>query len=1852
MKRFFTLTPEVLFTFPAKWKGQYLIFLVCILVFSFAILKPWQNGLDAPEPMGKFLNGNFPALTPGGSGWDVENAFPNLTFVDPVDMEEIPGHNKFVIASKIGELWVIDKNSSASTKQKILDISNNTKAVADGGLLGILLHPQFTQVNSPNAGYIYVFYKYTPDKNLNTQSAYMRLSRFTMDLNTYVINPSSEMILFQQYDRHEFHNGGSMFFGPEGFMYICVGQEGAPEYSETSTQRFDLGLFSGIMRIDVDMDPSRSHPIRRHPVDVATLPAGWPASMSQNYYIPNDNPWQDPSGQSLEEFYALGIRSPHRMSYDPVTGWIWLGDVGTARREEVNIIKESDNCQWPILEGDRPGVLPDMPPSGIGNDTPPYLSLTRDIATCVIGGFVYRGQKWKDQLEGIYLFGDHVSRNIMAIDYDPTGSNTHDYFHDLNDIEILTTVPAEGVGNKSGIAHFDTDAEGEIYVLKLFGTNQDGGKIYKLKQATFNPEPPALLSQTGFFSDLSTLTPAAGVIPYSVNSPLWSDGAAKNRWVAIPNDGSYNTAEEQVQFTQSGDWVFPSGTVLAKHFELPIDETDLSKTVRLETRFSIKKDDGLMYFVTYRWNEAGTDAYLIDDAESRQISVKNADGHTEIQRWDYPSRFQCLSCHNPNAGDGLGLSTHQLNGDLFYPSTGRTDNQLRTWNALGIFNPSFTEAELGTFPKAYAIDDPSASLDLRIRSYLDANCAHCHQPDGGVYALFDVRFETPLAETGMIYGPTLGSYSFAPSFVVVPQDPEHSMLWIRDNSVDDDKMPPLGKLIVDDKYMPVLTEWINSLDHTQFDPCANLPETYLSDMVWLSVEGRIKRDVGHNGNTMTIEGVTYDKGLGVHSPSVVEFALDGLYSEFLTDIGLDDDCSGGQVIYRVFVDNVKVYESDKVFQADPAISLAIDVTGASRLRLEVDEVGNTYCDHSNWANARLKPLCDYQPSLPIAQPGNDKTFIDLDQNGSEDIQLDGSLSSDPNGTLVNYVWTLGSTTLLQGVTGTVNLPIGTHTIDLAVTDNDGNTTTETQVITVLSQLNQHPVANAGPDFGTADNGNDGIETVNLDASASTDPDGTITKYEWIYQGSVFAQTQTASLNLAIGTHTVLLAVSDDQGAQNVDELTITVGGNLLPTADAGLAQQVTDTDGDGLVLVNLDASASNDPDGSIIEYNWSKDGIPIANTAQTTYRLEGYGVHIFTVQVIDNRGGVASSTVQVEVLRPSSQVIALEAECASVGSLWTVNNDANAAGGKYVVFTGNDSPNKRSASQGPSETGADHLIRFDFHVASAGNYHVYARAKTPTGNDDSFWIRINGGPWRLWFEGFYLVTDFDWVNLKAVGQSNPVSLNEGNNTVEFTYRENGAQLDKLILRNDGQNPQGIGEAPLLDCNNNQSPIANAGPDIQTNASNGTASITLDASASSDADGSIVSYTWSQNGQTIAQLPQVDLDLAPGVYNYLLTVIDNQGASSQDPIQVVVTGNENIAPVANAGPNQTIEDTDADGTVSVNLDGSASSDADGSIQQYEWLQDGNVIANTAQATISLSAYQTHILWLKVTDNAGDVDSSQVAITVVKPSTQVISLEAECANLGAAWTVQNSIDASEGQYVVYEGNDSPNKVSASQQPSDVGAGSVVSFTFNVANTDNYNVFVRTSTPSVNDDSFWIRVNGGPWHLWFQGFYPPQEAYRWVSLQAVGLTNPLNLSEGSNTIEFTYRENGARLDKIIVRNDGQSPTGMGETAWNVCNFGGGLSLTNQTPNAPITSNTQTSEYVSLYPVPFSNALTINFKDTKTQSYTLYIRDQQGKLMYEGKVEDDQSQLLIGNNWPAGMYTLQVIRGNQVEVFNVLKR
>ncbi len=776
-----------------------------MLLSGVAIAAP---GLTKPEAVGPFLDGAFPSSSPGTSpdgAFVQEDYYPGLTFIEPLRIIQHPVEDRLVVVGKDGKGWTVKHAPGATDKKPFFDISSIMQGKSDigeGGISDLVFHPEFGQNGSPNAAYVYISYRFAPGKGGTfdsnpTVDGYNRVSRFSV-VNGQV-DLSTELVLISQFDREQWHIGMDMEFGKDGFLYISVGDEGNCCDRLLSTQRLDGGLWSGILRIDVNQDPMRSHAIRRQPTNLAKDPAlngpAWPASHTQGYFIPNDNPFVDKNGGNLEEFYSIGLRHPWTISFDKATGNLWAADVGQSDREEIDLVQKGDNHQWGFLEGTLAGPIP-RPAKIIGKEVPPVWEYDHAIGKAVIGAGVYRGDQFPE-LVGKYLFSDFITGLLWTATPQPNAAYKVDKIG-----EVTSDFP-------NGINSYLLDTKGNIMLARSKGALQPGSieRLVHKADAVAAKEPPALLSQTGAFADLATLKPRAGCIPYELIVPFWSDGAKKSRWMCVPNDGSHDTAAEQVTITPEGDWQFPVGSVMIKHFNLLMNESDPQSGVRVETRFLVQGVDR-HYGVTYRWKPDGSDAELLKSGADIDYDIQSPAGPRK-QTWHIPGRNQCQTCHGAATISVLGPKSRQLNRDEFYPSSGLMGNQLETLNALGIVKVD--AANLATLLTSTRTNDCTAPIEARARSYIDSNCAYCHRPNG-VRANFDARLTTPLADSKIVGGGLADSLGIVGEAVVVPGGLDQSVAYLRANSVKEGfLMPPLAKAIVDQPGMSVVNSWIGFL---------------------------------------------------------------------------------------------------------------------------------------------------------------------------------------------------------------------------------------------------------------------------------------------------------------------------------------------------------------------------------------------------------------------------------------------------------------------------------------------------------------------------------------------------------------------------------------------------------------------------------------------------------------------------------------------------------------------------------------------------------------------------------------------------------------------------------------------------------------------------------------------------------------------------------------------------------------------------------------------------------------------------------------------------------------------------------
>jgi glucose/arabinose dehydrogenase len=702
---------------------------------------------------------------PQSFGYKTEKAFGNLSFSAPVAVNTPPGEtNRVFVVEKGGKIFAIT-NLANPAKTLFLDISKRIVVSDAEGLFGIAFHPGYA-----TNGYFYLGYNVRTTTGAGT-GAHYRVARFQVspdDPNAALAD--SELPLITQKNKSANRTCNDLAFGPDGYLYIAVGWVSSTTYPANHSQKVDGDLEGGILRVDVDKKPG-------------SVPPNLHSASSDNYAVPADNPFVSATsfnGIAVDpalvrtEYYATGLRNPWRIAFDSATGQLYCSDAGETGREEINLIVKGGNYGWAFLEGTVKGPRASATPAGFGSMGPIHEYNHVGISV-VIGGVVYRGDRLS-QLQGAYIFGDYVTGNIWALR--SAGTNL---------------VPSQKLLSESGIVAYGSDPSNNDVLL----VNYDSGSIKRLvHSATMLGTPlPATLADTGAFSDLQSLTPQAGIVPYDLNVPFWSDNAIKTRWFSVPNPN------QKITFGAETSWLFPTGTVWIKNFDgVP------SSGRRLETRFIVRNANGV-YGVTYRWGNSTTNATLVpEEGLDEEFEIEDG-GSKRKQIWHYPSRAECLTCHNTVSGLTLGFNSHQVNRPFNYPRG--VENQIGALSDAGYFQKSVTN--LHTLRALAPATNTSVSVEYRVHSYLAANCVQCHQPGGIGRGLFDARISTPLSLAGLVNGALLNPLGDLENRVIAPGSLPRSVLFSRVANLGEQHMPPLATSVLNERAIDLLRDWITSL---------------------------------------------------------------------------------------------------------------------------------------------------------------------------------------------------------------------------------------------------------------------------------------------------------------------------------------------------------------------------------------------------------------------------------------------------------------------------------------------------------------------------------------------------------------------------------------------------------------------------------------------------------------------------------------------------------------------------------------------------------------------------------------------------------------------------------------------------------------------------------------------------------------------------------------------------------------------------------------------------------------------------------------------------------------------------------
>ncbi len=679
--------------------------------------------------------------------------------------------------------------------------------------------------------------------------------RVRRDGDRVAVDPASRRVLIE-WDS-DGHNGAAIAFGTDGMLYVTSG-DGTSDSDRNVVGQGTDHLLAKVLRIDID---SRLGSETTEP------------GADSTYLIPSDNPFVDDPRFRAETF-AYGLRNPWRIAVDPELGHVWVGNNGQDLWEQVYRVEAGANYGWSVVEGSHPFHAQRTPgPTPISK---PTFEHHHAEARSLTGGVVYRGKRLPE-LRGAYVYGDYATGRIWGAKVDADGTVL---WH-----RLLADGPEK-------ITCLELDCDGELLIAD-HGPRGVGGFRTLEPMPTGDPNGipfPERLSETGLFESVAAHRPIAGAIPYDVNSPLWSDGAIKARFVVLPPAvGRDDDRPARIVAQGATSWTFPEGTVLVKSFGFPGDRAG---TIRWhETRIMVLQQ-GEWAGYSYRWNEAQDDAQLVsgEGADLPRTAAADRERYGLHHGWRYPSRTECLVCHSRAANFVLGLSFPQLDGpfdptfggwvrgasdepsvetspgsrldyfaDLGMLSTSlsrHVEAERERWRAAGLSDDSIAalealrsrsgaepdrgwepvlptaqrrlddesadeHSETADWTALVAPDDDGAPLDLRVRSYLQANCAHCHVEAGGGNARIDLAAVTardrmmlddriPVHAADSLIESLDGGESIDPATLrlIAPGAPERSVLWLRTARRGPGQMPPIASNVPDELGVELLRRWI------------------------------------------------------------------------------------------------------------------------------------------------------------------------------------------------------------------------------------------------------------------------------------------------------------------------------------------------------------------------------------------------------------------------------------------------------------------------------------------------------------------------------------------------------------------------------------------------------------------------------------------------------------------------------------------------------------------------------------------------------------------------------------------------------------------------------------------------------------------------------------------------------------------------------------------------------------------------------------------------------------------------------------------------------------------------------------
>ncbi|MEQ1824860.1 MAG: PQQ-dependent sugar dehydrogenase [Pirellula sp.] len=718
-------------------------------------------------------------------------AFPNLKFEHPLHLVSALSTNRLFVAEQAGVIYSFINRADAAAelfidlRQEIKTLHLNASAHEVEAVYGLVFHPQFEQNRQ-----CFICYTLRQRDNPNLTDG-TRVSRFTVtNTDPPRADPLSEEIVLTFLQGG--HNGCDLHFGPDGFLYISTGDGSNPNPPDALNTGQDVSdLLSSILRIDVDHKDE-----------------------GKSYAVPKDNPFVTTKG-ARPEVWAYGFRNPWRMSFDSTSGGLFVGDVGWELWESVCRVERGGNYGWAAMEGPQ-----SIKPEKVGPTPlrPPLIALPHAIATSVTGGYVYRGSKFPE-LMGAYVFGDFESRRMWSARFEG------------DKVKEMTELTSPSVR----ISSFGLDNFGELYFL-----DYDNGSIHTLERNDAdqnNLQFPKSLSETGLFASVLDHAPAQGVVSFQPIAEQWQDGATSDRWAAFPNLSAATLHPVGKMIPGITDWHrarvhFPKDGVLLKTISLG--------GRRIETQL-LHFDGTEWRGYSYAWREDQSDADLVPrDGTEKEITVAD-----QRHIWQFHSRNQCLSCHNGWSEFSLAFHPDQLNR---FDQDGRNQLQtltqaeyIRRVNIDGKTLPAFDTDSIAKESSLCSPSDGSQPLANRARSYLHANCGHCHREGGGGAVPLRMQANTSDEELKAIgVRPSRGDFGLPGAQIIKAGDPHSSTLYYRMSKFGRDRMPHLGSDLPDEAGLKLIGDWITQLGPSRESKKVNqyLPEDWMTNPATAMIAAR------------------------------------------------------------------------------------------------------------------------------------------------------------------------------------------------------------------------------------------------------------------------------------------------------------------------------------------------------------------------------------------------------------------------------------------------------------------------------------------------------------------------------------------------------------------------------------------------------------------------------------------------------------------------------------------------------------------------------------------------------------------------------------------------------------------------------------------------------------------------------------------------------------------------------------------------------------------------------------------------------------------------------------------------------